>query len=344
MEDFSGNNGTPPLEGASQAADDRERQRYELIDISSGEEQNLPAEAPEAPEPAIDQSGTSRRWCFTLNNYDERDETVIQTDVKFLYVVYGREVGASGTPHLQGYIHVKQPVRLSALRVEYPRAHWERAKGSETQNRAYCTKAGDFYERDDRHRGRRTDIESAVETLKQGGVKKVAAEHAETYVKFHRGFEALGKQLSRAAIRQDLEVMWLWGPTGTGKTHHAYAKDPGLCPILSFPQWFDPYEDEKAILIDDFRMTDGKELGKILRYLDKFPVTVPVKGSSRPLQATHIWITCPYRVETAFADYCAGEDLKQICRRIKWEIEFLAGGLGLTVVRKWNGDAYVVMP
>lgn len=49
-------------------------------------------------------SGYSRAICLTINNYV--DEEVVQkllNDDRFSYIVVGREVGASGTPHLQCY-------------------------------------------------------------------------------------------------------------------------------------------------------------------------------------------------------------------------------------------------
>ena len=47
-----------------------------------------------------DMSG-AKNWVFTINNYKE-DEKVPHKDVVD-YMVVGKEVGAEGTPHLQGY-------------------------------------------------------------------------------------------------------------------------------------------------------------------------------------------------------------------------------------------------
>lgn len=42
-----------------------------------------------------------RNYCFTLNNYKEEDiEKLLKSDVK--YITFQKEVGDSGTPHLQG--------------------------------------------------------------------------------------------------------------------------------------------------------------------------------------------------------------------------------------------------
>jgi len=88
----------------------------------------------------------SKRWCFTWNNYpDDAMETLetIFKDFDIEYVV-GREVGAEGTPHLQGYIESNLKIR-PVEKLKLPTAiHWEKCKGSRAQNVDYCTKDGQY--------------------------------------------------------------------------------------------------------------------------------------------------------------------------------------------------------
>ena len=59
----------------------------------------------------------TRNVCFTLNNYTTAD---IDKGVEFgtnkcTYLVYGEEIGELGTPHLQGYLELNDPMSFSAL-------------------------------------------------------------------------------------------------------------------------------------------------------------------------------------------------------------------------------------
>lgn len=86
----------------------------------------------------------SKFWCFTLNNWLPVDLVTIQSkfeDEGIEYVI-GREVGESGTPHLQGYIECENEIRpMESLKL-MKEIHWEKRckRGTRAHNIAYCTK------------------------------------------------------------------------------------------------------------------------------------------------------------------------------------------------------------
>lgn len=90
----------------------------------------------------------SRSWCFTLNNYVEADIARLRfLGSSVSYLVFGREVGDSGTPHLQGYVVFNRKCALSsAKRSVGDRAHLEVTRGSPEQASDYCKKDGVFEE------------------------------------------------------------------------------------------------------------------------------------------------------------------------------------------------------
>lgn len=116
-------------------------------------------------------STQSKGFCFTINNYTEDDEQEVANlgeDERVEYLVYGREEGEQGTPHLQGFVYFKSKIRWSTVRFLLPRAHLEQTKGTTEQNIAYCTKDGNYEEFGDRpvsHQGRRSDLDRILEWL-----------------------------------------------------------------------------------------------------------------------------------------------------------------------------------
>lgn len=92
------------------------------------------------------QPAAAKTWCFTLNNWTDRelvDITRELEDRKAEYVI-GKEVGEGGTHHLQGCFKLKSRERLSGLkRFLGARVHLEKTR-SWKHSVAYCKKDGNF--------------------------------------------------------------------------------------------------------------------------------------------------------------------------------------------------------
>lgn len=87
----------------------------------------------------------ARRWCYTLNNYSSEEMSqVSRLFANEKYFVQGEEVGAEGTPHLQGYVEFKHQKDLKTLKKINPRIHWEKARGNRKQNEIYCKKDNNY--------------------------------------------------------------------------------------------------------------------------------------------------------------------------------------------------------
>lgn len=92
----------------------------------------------------------TRRWVFTLNNPEVSKEELlemIKERAATRYVVIGEEVApTTGTIHYQGFVEYENAATFEQLKARLPLAHIERAKGSNQQNKAYCTKDNNFVE------------------------------------------------------------------------------------------------------------------------------------------------------------------------------------------------------
>lgn len=89
----------------------------------------------------LPQIAASKHWCLTWNNYPEDFLEAFQDSSIERYIL-GKEVGESGTPHIQGFVTFKPKKRpLSVIPVK--EIHWEKARDVKASI-AYCAKDGDY--------------------------------------------------------------------------------------------------------------------------------------------------------------------------------------------------------
>ena len=262
----------------------------------------------------------SKAWCFTLNN---PGDTVIMWDASEMdYLVYQRERGAEGTPHLQGYVRFKVRKDLRcAKRFIDDGAHLEKARGTEQQNRDYCTKSdtrdgdnagpyefGEFIPDANKQGsyislsfiysplGKRSDLAEATDMIKANApMRQVALAHPETYVRYSSGLQALRNIIAEPPRTRDVSVCVLWGPTGTGKTHRVltneslFAEGIYTAPIASTNHPFDGYSQELTIFLDEFRWENwpAELLNKIM---DKWTFQLPCRYQNKQALWTRVII------------------------------------------------------
>lgn len=241
---------------------------------------------------------TGRRWCFTLNNYTEEDivsiRGLIENDV-VSFIITGKEVGNSGTPHLQGYLELTRKKTLVGVKslIGIIRIHLEKARGTPVENIEYCSKEGNVIIRDGdpMRQGKRSDLEEVKLAIDSGASEiEIADNHFSKWVQYRRSFAAY-RNLRMGRRSWKSIVVVIHGPTGVGKTRwvHEQPDDRELY-VWGGDRWFDGYQGHPIVLLDDFDGA-GLEFRFLLRLLDRYPMQVPVKGGFVEWLPKKIYIT-----------------------------------------------------
>lgn len=274
-------------------------------------------------------------WCFTLNNYSE-DEYKDAENIFCKYLIIGKEIGESGTPHLQGYVEFETNQRLNRLKGLLNRAHWEKRLGTGSQAAEYCKKDGNYVERGELSKpkqGTRTDIEEARNIVRTTGRMKNVVENVNSF----QAIRVAEMYLKYAEPKRNWqpEVRWYYGPTGAGKTRAAMEESND--PYISGKnlKWWEGYDGHEDVILDDFRK-DFCTFHELLRILDRYEYRIEVKGASRQLLAKRIWITSCYPPDKV---YETREDIGQLLRRIT-EIKNFGIGIGMEVGGNTGADFY----
>lgn len=257
-----------------------------------------------------------RSFVFTLNNYnDDSIKSIMDHFHQARYIIIGKEVGASGTHHLQGYIQLEKRYSLSKLGGLF---HWhvEETKGSPSQAADYCKKEGEFVEF-----GTICNPESGVKAkaeywkqilslAEEGHMTAIAEIYPGEYIR-HYGTLLKIKTANMPSVGRPKKCVWLYGKPGTGKSRMAFAINPTSTYAKMANKWWDGYDEQQTIVLDDFGK-DHKVLGyHIKRWSDRYPSILEVKGTAIPTSYDEFIVTSNYSISEIW-----NED-KEMCAAIK---------------------------
>lgn len=294
-----------------------------------------------------------RHYCGTKNNYTDEDIAALETwaQTKCTYLVYGKEVGKLGTPHLQIYMEFKDTISMKAIVKKLFPMWLGFRKGSPKQAAGYCKKGTDeiptgetaayFFPRtveepetwdlggewgEISQQGKRTDIDDVVEMIvyEKRSMRDTALEFPSQYVKYHKGLQSLRSMVLAPRLLDKMpQVIVLWGPTETGKTRDAYHKywpeEKHYVWKPSNGSWWDNYDGEKKVIIDEFR--GSMTWADILGLLDRYEFRAPIKGGFVNIQADKFIITSPIPPRLWYKDDDRYDRFNQLERRFTKVIE-----------------------
>lgn len=300
-----------------------------LFVLAKGSKKNLFSVKMEEQKMELTGGVRSRAWCFTLNNPTEEEGTALMDKIEITvkrghlaYAIVGNEEGKSGTNHLQGYCYFHNPRNWSFFKKICMGIHLELAKGSPKDNQTYCSKEGEFIEWGvlPIGMGHRTDLDELKKAVLSGSIQDPKDVWLNTNPQTHRYIEK-GVQLYAKKRDWVPTVIWMYGPSETGKSRLAYE-------ICSEPRWvssatmskeffFEGYQNEERCVFDEFRRGDVP-FRTLLRILDRYEARVNIKGTSAQFLGRLIIITSNIGPEEMYAE--ESESIKQLLRRITLKV------------------------
>lgn len=209
--------------------------------------------------------------------------------------VVASELHKDGTPHLHAFIKYSRKVDFKVDRWDLGTFHgnYQVAKCWRAVER-YCKKEGDYISSIDLLSAAAKKAKNNRELLEM--TPKDAVQHGRiNLLQLPALIKAKGmfNMLVEAKDHTDVRGLWYHGAPGVGKSRKAREENPGLF-LKQQNKWWDGYEGQKVVLIDDFDK-GGSCLGHYLKiWADRYACTGEIKGGMLPLNYEKFIITSNY--------------------------------------------------
>lgn len=249
----------------------------------------------------------SRKWLITINNPIEKGfshEEIESTLSKMKTVVYwclSDETGAEGTFHTHIFLYSSSGLRFSTLKKKFDGGHFDMAKGTCAQNRDYVFKEGKWKDTEkgttnhtDSHmeygelpverQGKRNDLDDLYDMIQSGMTNFQIIQDNPSYMMHLDKIEKVRQTIRDEAFKnkwRDLEVTYIYGETGAGKTRGIMDKYgyENVYRVTDYAHPFDSYKGQDVVMFEEFR--SSLRIGDMLKYLDGYPVELPCRYLNR---------------------------------------------------------------
>lgn len=228
---------------------------------------------------------------------------------------------------------LKQFDRAVSFKLEAPvkPINWRPMKSDYEHNLAYCAKKGtqDVFTWGDapagegpgNGRGARTDLTGLARKVIEGTItrEEMYTDHPETMVRYSRGFEGLFNFIQPHRTERPY-VLWMTGASGSGKSQfpeRLHGRDK-VYRKMNGGLFFNGYSGQDVCVLEEFELYSresphGWQLTMLLQLLDKYEITVDVKGGYVKFNSPFIYITS---VKHPCHIFTNEGDLPQVLRRL----------------------------
>jgi len=262
-----------------------------------------------------------RNWIFTSWKKEHEPNFCAE---KIKYLCYGEEHTQAGQFHWQGFVCFKNAKTMRAAQkiLGDPVAHMKVMKGTIEENEIYCSKEGKYKEHGERPaQGKRNDIQKMSEDIYEGKMtrKDVAFANVQIYNQFRNTLKDFEDwRYENKERTETTEGIWIYGKTGTGKSHMAFdlAKGKTKYVLEDDGGWWDNYLQQDVVIINDFR--GWIKYSELLTLVDHWPKSVRRRGRA-PINfnSKQIIITSSLHPKDIYKNRDKEDDIAQLLRRFE---------------------------
>lgn len=266
---------------------------------------------------------TCRSWLCTWNNPVGLTEAILERvyrDTNADYLVGQLEQGTEGTVHLQFFVHYARCVRITHITKKFPRIHCERVKRDNGAS-SYCMKVATRVEGPFTfgtvpvRRNSKIDWECVRTLAKEGKLDEIPAQ---IYTAHYGNLQRIKKDhMVMPQASSELKGVWIYGPSGIGKSFTARQSYPDAYPKLC-NKWWCGYQGQENVIMDDIGPEHECLAQQLKIWADHYPCILETKGGAMSSSFTKFVVTSQYKIEEIFKDEKTQEALKRRFKIIRW--------------------------
>lgn len=207
----------------------------------------------------------------------------------------------------------------------FEEAHIEKCKGSVSENVCYVKKSGSKWENNESKqekkidgtfeeygtqppdsKGKRSDMSELYQMVRDGLTNAEILEQNQDYIlqidKIDKVRTTLLTEKYKETIRLDLEVIYISGATGTGKTRGVLEKNgyANVYRVTDYQHPFDSYNGQPVIAFDEFR--SSLKIKEMLLFCDIYPIELPSRYANKFACYNKVYIISNWALERQYSE------------------------------------------
>lgn len=276
----------------------------------------------------VKKDSQSNKYQLTINNPKEFGFThkhifeVLKDNFKTLeYVCMADEQGSTFHTHI--FVYFTSRVRFSMVKKNFPEAHIESVKGTVSENVKYIRKTGkwendeksetkiegsfeEWGQRPPDSKGKRNDMTALYDMVNAGMTNAEIIVENQDYIlmidKIDKLRTVILTEKYKKTFRDELEVIYIYGETGTGKTRGVLAENgtEQVYRVTDYLHPFDNYDCQPVLVFDEFR--SSLPLKDMLNYCDIYPLELPARYNNKYACYDKVYIISNWKLEKQYSE------------------------------------------